>query len=294
MATGYVYTRKKTSSGYCPNPIISPTQEDMETLLVADNIGKIVKYVGETGEYEQGALYLVEKDYKLYIIDNGTYLTFNDKIDIETLYELLDEVEINSWLKTPAIKFDFTANGENFEYLGISPYKQEDYDLAYMRPPGYPEDIASVYNGFNREWNDARYKTIMLNQDIKLSEELYLWFSDNATLSSEPPEIEPEPNTIPAGTVIKFNDVINLELNDIYDISFTDKADTRYTKIIFTNNILMRYYRPGGYYVDVFGIYFYDERYKTITITYDYSGELVDWLLENSDLTKDKMIYKEV
>ena len=39
------------------------TAEEMDALLVAENVGKIYKYIGETNEkYTNGVLYMVEED----------------------------------------------------------------------------------------------------------------------------------------------------------------------------------------------------------------------------------------
>lgn len=43
-------------------PIEISTESEMSALLTAENVGKIYKYTGQTGTYENGALYVVESD----------------------------------------------------------------------------------------------------------------------------------------------------------------------------------------------------------------------------------------
>lgn len=60
MRTDIIVTAGSSVSG---KPIEVATEEEMTALLTAENIGKVYKYTGATGTYENGALYVVGLDY---------------------------------------------------------------------------------------------------------------------------------------------------------------------------------------------------------------------------------------
>jgi hypothetical protein len=75
--TGYDGLSKVTVnvvSADSPLPIEVATEAEMASLLETADVGSVYKYVGETGAYENGALYLVEGDGLIsFTIDGTTY-----------------------------------------------------------------------------------------------------------------------------------------------------------------------------------------------------------------------------
>lgn len=78
-----------------PLPIEVATEEEMNALLETAGIGDIYKYTGETGVYENGALYVVEegevKTYSLTITNSGSdYLTYGVDVAVASEAERIN------------------------------------------------------------------------------------------------------------------------------------------------------------------------------------------------------------
>lgn len=119
-----------------PLPIEVATEEEMNALLETAEIGNIYKYTGETGTYENGALYVVEEDdtYSLTITVTGHV---GIKYNVDSPYDSTTSQSINL--------------NETKTITGIKEYVSVHTDTVFFPAPSAIENCTTtvVENGNN-------------------------------------------------------------------------------------------------------------------------------------------------
>ena len=156
MKTDIVITVPKAEGGTdSPLPTEVSTEAEMTALLTSGEVGGVYKYMGTTGTYENGVLYLLEEEAETEDELAGTWVLNNT-------VGLLNTISVN-----------FESDGQDF----VSIDANSEF-ITY----GTSDDV--VYAMAEGNWVNQAYKTITITSklnEVTNGDTLLTWLKANAT-----------------------------------------------------------------------------------------------------------------
>lgn len=146
-------------SAFSNIPTEVSTEAEMTALLTSGEVGGVYKYTGETGTYENGALYVLEEEAESIV---GTWV-FNDGVADD-----LDTITPNTF------SFNFTSNGNSYTSF-VTQYGGE-FGMAQI----YYDSTLAYGGDMDTSWQNEAYKTINITSE-PTDEAFITWLKANAT-----------------------------------------------------------------------------------------------------------------
>lgn len=164
-------------------PIEVSTEVEMTALLTSGEVGGVYRYVGTTGTYENGALYLLTDPGTADTILSGTWI-----IDSDELYNLLLEDRDNA-----AQSLNFSAGVKSSD-AGLIYYTSMTFDFGTKALQYSGDDGTNSFSNYNhsaygdgwKEYPDGvNGATINIDEEQAVSADFYLLFTSIAAKESD-------------------------------------------------------------------------------------------------------------
>lgn len=257
--------------------------QKLKSCYIGNNKVKKI-YVGNSIAYSSDSA--GEEEY--IIIPAQTLITFNSIIDVQGFYNVTKTLS-----EYPEYR--------GFSFIGDFQFVQQGDNYTIMSKDGTSlqavigEEIVDMYsNDTCQTYLNQTFGTLYISEDLEVPQKLYDWIYANATMEVV------DVFTIPAGTVITFNDVIDYE-----NMPFDNIISSVYTFYV----LYMQFESNGTEFIKIQrqgtspAIYYAKEEgttgtlayantnkwvpeYQTITITEDYASVLSgirQWFYDNTD-----------